>query len=91
MAVKPNTELFRERLIVKLMGKKKAWIEHFCSYIHRLFPPEKITFTPILRDKHKEGYFCFVNILYDRSNPNLKKRAELEKDSAGLPFEEEGD
>ena len=75
MALKTNTELFRERLIVKCMGKKE-WIEHFCTYINRLFAPEKITFTPILKDKHKDQYFCFINIIYDKPIPNLKEKAE---------------
>ena len=87
MAIKTNTELFRDRLIVKCMGKKE-WIEHFCSYIYRLFPPEKITFSQILKDKHRDQYFCFVNILYDKPTLNLKKKTELEKDNEGIPLEE---
>jgi hypothetical protein len=46
------------------MGKKE-WIEKFCSYIARAFPPERITFSPIYNNKGRADYECFafVNIL----------------------------
>jgi hypothetical protein len=61
--IKMNSIIFQRRLIVKVMGKR-AWVEKFCSYISRLFPPERIAFSEILddRDKRYEA-FCFINII----------------------------
>lgn len=69
LSVKTRPLLFRKRLVIKCMGKKE-WIEKFCSYISRLFPSHKITFTPILANKYrkdKSDYesYCFINIIMD--------------------------
>lgn len=88
--VRTNTSLFQRRLIVKCMGKKE-WIEQFCSYIARMFPPERIAFSPIFRSDKKKAnyeYFCYINVIH-KPTPNLKKKVELEKDSEGIPLEEE--
>ena len=73
--VKTNTYLFQNRLLVKCMGKKE-WIEKFCSYIARVFPPEKIVFSPILEDRGSHGYeyFCFINVLMSL---DAKRKADL--------------
>jgi hypothetical protein len=67
--IKTNPIIFQRRLIVKVMGKRE-WIEKFCSYVSRLFPPERITFSEILNDRDRRGYeaFCFINIIMPKED-----------------------
>jgi hypothetical protein len=63
---------YRKRLIIKVMGKQR-WVEKFCDYISRIFPKDKLTFTPILDDKGRHGYqsFCFINIIMDDEDDEI--------------------
>lgn len=55
---------FCDRLVVKLIGKTE-WIQRFISDIQKLYPADRITLSPILRNKDTDGFHCFVNILME--------------------------
>ena len=54
---------FNDRLVVKLIGKPE-WIQRFIKLLQRLYTPEYLNFSPILKNRGSEdSYHCFINIL----------------------------
>ena len=61
----PRIYSFNDRLVVKLIGKPE-WIERFIILLRRIYSPEYMNFSPILRNRGSEdSYHCFVNILME--------------------------
>ena len=54
---------FENQLTLKILGKHKNVIMAI-SELNRLYPKERMNFSPIMKNKeqHGQGYHCFVNI-----------------------------
>jgi len=66
----PRIYSFNDRLVVKLIGKPE-WIQRFIILLRKIYSPEYMNFSPILKNRGSEDtYHCFVNILMDNPSPN---------------------
>jgi hypothetical protein len=52
---------FENQLTLKILGKHENVIMAI-SELNRLYPKEKMNFSPIMKNKEQHGYHCFVNI-----------------------------
>ena len=60
---------FHDRLVVKLLGRAE-WITRFIYDVQKLYPAERMNFSPILKNKDADGYHCFINLIMDKPSPN---------------------
>jgi len=55
---------FERRLVIKMLGKYEHIIQAI-SDLHKIYPKDRMNFSPILKNKEQTGYHCFVNIFMD--------------------------
>jgi hypothetical protein len=55
---------YEQRLVIKILGKYENIVQAI-SDLHKIYPKERMNFSPILKNKDQDGYHCFVNILMD--------------------------
>lgn len=61
--IEPKIEYsFQNRLIIKLIGKA-SFIERHIILLRRIYSPQQMNFSPILKNKGDGGFHCFINIL----------------------------
>jgi hypothetical protein len=70
---------FEDRLVIKLIGKLEA-IQRHIILLKRIYPPERLNFSPILKNRGADGFHCFINILMEPGKNDaveVKKEKEL--------------
>jgi hypothetical protein len=80
---KPSAYPISKRLVIKAIGEIDQ-ITHFIEDMQKIYPEDRMNFSPILRNSDAPGYHCFINLLMPlpiQSNAGIEVR-EVKDDAS---------